>query len=101
MVDVSDETLDRLLAEAMDELSKEHMAAVKNVAIVWADEPTPEERVALQLSPRDSLFGLYQGVPLPQRQGRINDYPPGKITIYRGPITRSAMSLEDLKERLK
>jgi len=101
MIYATDEQLDQILAEAMDELPKEHLAAVKNVAIVWADEPTQSERLELQLADNMTLFGLYQGVPLTKRQGRINDYPPGKITIYRGPIKRSVNSLAELKEQLK
>jgi predicted Zn-dependent protease with MMP-like domain len=101
MITVSNEQLDVLLAQAMDELPAEHMKSVKNVAIVWADEPTPTEREALQLASNQTLFGLYQGVPLAQRQGRINDYAPGKITIYRGPITRRVNSEAELKEQLK
>lgn len=101
MISVSQEQLDTLLAEAMDELPQSHISAIKNVAIVWADEPTAEERVRLNLHPNETLFGLYQGVPLPKRLGRINDYSPGKITIYRGPITRSVSTLPELKEQLK
>lgn len=101
MIQLPQQQLDKLLAEAMDELPQEHMQAVNNVAIVWADEPSPAEREQLQLSENQTLFGLYQGVPLANRQGRINDYPPGKITIYRGPITRSVSSEVELKEQLK
>jgi predicted Zn-dependent protease with MMP-like domain len=101
MIIVSEEQLDKILAEAMDELPKTHLKAVANVAIVWADEPTLEERRELRLADNMTLFGLYQGVPLAKRQGRINDYPPGKITIYRGPIMRSVNSLAELKEQLK
>ncbi len=101
MIIASDEQLDQFLAQAMDELPKTHMSAVKNVAIVWADEPTPAEREELKLASNMTLFGLYQGVPLSQRQGRINDYAPGKITLYKGPIMRSVNSPDELKEQLK
>ncbi|HUC88034.1 MAG TPA: metallopeptidase family protein [Candidatus Binatia bacterium] len=101
MIVATNEQLDQMLAEAMDELPKTHLEAVKNVAIVWADEPTESERHELQLADNMTLFGLYQGVPLAKRQGRVNDYPPGKITIYRGPIMRSVNSLPELKEQLK
>jgi predicted Zn-dependent protease with MMP-like domain len=101
VVNATNTQLDEVLAESMDELPKDHLSAVKNVAIVWADEPSPEERKELQLADNMTLFGLYQGVPLSQRQGRINDYPPGKITIYRGPIKRSVSSIAELKEQLK
>jgi predicted Zn-dependent protease with MMP-like domain len=101
MIEVSETRMDELLAQAMDELPSGHMDAVKNVAIVWADEPTPAEREELKLADNQTLFGLYSGVPLAMRQGRINDYLPGKITIYRGPITRSVNTEVELKEQLK
>lgn len=101
MIQTTNEELDALLTQAMDELPQEHMAALKNVAIVWADEPTPEERERLRLHPNETLFGLYSGVPLAFRQGRVNDYLPDKVTIYRGPITRSVNSPAELKAQLK
>lgn len=101
MISITQSQLDKLLAEAMDELPQAHMASIKNVAIVWADEPTSEERLRLNLHEHETLFGLYQGVPLPKRLGRIEDYPPGKITIYSGPITRSVNTMAELKEQLK
>jgi len=100
-VNVDQAQLDILLSQAMDELPKDHMAAIKNVAIVWADEPTEEERQQMALLPHQTLLGLYHGVPLPQRQGSVNDYPPGKITLYRGPIMRSASNKIELKAQLK
>jgi len=101
MLIVEQSQLDVLLAEAMDELPTEHMNKIKNLAIVWADEPTEAERQQMQLLPYQTLLGLYQGVPLPQRQGRLNDYPPGKITLYRVPILRSVNSIPELKAQLK
>jgi predicted Zn-dependent protease with MMP-like domain len=101
MIQPTNRQLDEILAQAMDELPKEHMAALKNLVIVWADEPTEAEREQLKLHANETLFGLYSGVPLARRQGRINDYLPDKITIYRGPITRSVNSLAELKAQLK
>ena len=101
MITTTQTELDRLLAESMDDLSPDHIKALKNVAIVWADEPTPEQRVELKLQPNQTLFGLYQGVSLDRRQGRLNNYPPDKITIFRGPISRATNSLAELKEQLK
>lgn len=101
MIIVDQQTAEALLAEAMDELPKIHMQALKNVAIVWEDEPSMEDLNKLHVGPGRTLLGLYHGVPLTQRQGRINDYPPGKIILYRGPIYRSVNSLPELKEQLK
>jgi predicted Zn-dependent protease with MMP-like domain len=85
MMEITDEQFSALIAEVMDELPREHMDAVKNVAIVYADEPTPEQREKLQLRNDQSLFGLYEGIPLARRQG-MTSYPPDKITIFKLPM---------------
>jgi predicted Zn-dependent protease with MMP-like domain len=100
MLDMSDERFEALIAEVMDELPRQHMAAVKNVAIVYADEPTPDQREQLQLGDHQSLFGLYEGVPLAKRQG-VTTYPPDKITIFKRPLLDSAQSYAALRAQVK
>lgn len=100
MIEITDEDFSALIAEVMDELPKEHMDAVKNVAIVYADEPTPEQREKLRLRNDQSLFGLYEGVPLAKRQG-ITNYPPDKITIFKNPIAAYVDSPEAFRAQVK
>lgn len=100
MITISDDEFSALIAKAMDELPRDHMQAVRNVAIVYADEPTPEQREALRLGDHQTLFGLYEGVPLARRQG-ITNYGPDKITIFKGPICMSVSTLGELKEQIK
>src|SRR5262249_13436256 len=60
---------------ALDTLPPEIAAALRNVAVVVEDEH-PED---------PDLFGLYEGVPLPERgdqAGALRD----KITIFRLPL---------------
>lgn len=97
---MNDEQFSALIAEVMDELPEEHMDAVKNVAIVYADEPTPEQREKLQLRNDQSLFGLYEGVPLAKRQGMTN-LPPDKITIFKLPMLAYVNSYEELRKQVK
>lgn len=100
MLEMNDEQFSALIAEVMDELPEEHMDAVKNVAIVYADEPTPEQREKLQLRNDQSLFGLYEGVPLAKRQGMTN-LPPDKITIFKLPMLAYVNSYEELRKQVK
>ena len=100
MLEVSDEQFAALIADSMDELPKEHMEAVKNVAIVYADEPTPEQRVKLELRDDQSLFGLYEGVPLARRQG-MTSYQPDKITIFKLPMLHFVSDMDQLKAQVK
>jgi predicted Zn-dependent protease with MMP-like domain len=100
VLDISDEQFSALIAEAMDELSPEHLQAVKNVAIVYADEPTDDQRQQLRLHHNQTLFGLYEGVPLSKRQG-VTSYPPDKITIFKRPILAYVQSPTELKAQVK
>lgn len=101
MLEVSDEQFDQMISKAMDTLPKTHMDAIKNVAIVYQDEPTEEQRQELNLQCHETLFGLYQGVSLTRRHGALNNYPPDKITIFKNPILQYASSLQELQEEIR
>lgn len=100
MIDISDEQFDRLISEALVSLPGEHVKNIQNVAIVMQDWPTEEQRRQLQLRNDQTLFGLYEGVPLTQRQGMPKTLPD-KITIFKGPITGSVEFESDLKEQIR
>ena len=75
-----------LVREALNDLPDEFAAAMKNVAVVVEEEPTAEDLESVGLDPeQDDLFGLYQGVPLPER-GPDAPALPDRIAIYRLPI---------------
>ncbi len=100
MLEISDEQFSALIAEVMDELPRTHMDAVKNVAIVYADEPTPQQREQLKLRGDQSLLGLYEGVPL-ARRGGMTHFPPDKITIFKNPLLAYAGSYNALRAQVK
>lgn len=100
MLEITDDQFSALIAEVMDELPPTHMGAVKNVAIVYADEPTAEQRAQLALRHDQSLFGLYEGVPLTKRQGNTG-FPPDKITIFKYPILQFVSSYPELRAQVK
>ncbi len=100
MIEVSDEEFQRLIDEALGELKGEHAKNIKNVAILYEDEPTPEQRHTLALRNDQTLLGLYEGVPLSQRQG-MTRLLPDKITLFRKPLQRQSNSPDDLKEHIR
>ena len=60
-------------------------AALDEVAIVIADEPTPEQRRANDLPDDDVLYGLYEGVPKTE-WGADWVAAPNRITLFRLPL---------------
>ncbi len=100
MIEISDDQFAELIDAAFESLPKAHRTAVKNVAIVYADDPTPQQREELKLQCNQSLFGLYEGVALTRRGGHTN-FPPDKITIFKNPILQSVSTMAELKEQVK
>lgn len=100
MIEVSDEEFQRLIDQALSELPGEHAQNIKNIAILYENYPTPEQRQKLQLAGNQTLLGLYEGTPLPQRQG-MTRLLPDKITLFKGPLSYGANSSAELKEAIK
>jgi predicted Zn-dependent protease with MMP-like domain len=101
-MDISDEHFEELIGQALDELPEKYVSRLlKDVVVTWEYEPTPEQRVALKLSNGQSLFGLYEGLPLTQRYVGGTKVLPDKITIFKHPMTQYTHDLPSLKEQIK
>jgi predicted Zn-dependent protease with MMP-like domain len=97
---VSDEQFSEFIHIAMARLPQEHIRHLENVAIVYEDQPTRDQRVKLKLRNDQTLFGLYEGVPLSQRQGMVRVLPD-KITLFKGPICASVNTESELGEQVR
>src|SRR5918993_374076 len=75
-----------LVEDALREIPGRFRAAMTNVAVVVEDYPPPHILEELEVEPGDTLFGLYQGTPLPERSWTHGNTLPDRISIYRGPI---------------
>ena len=56
------------------------MALLQNVVVLIADEPPAGDE--------PDLLGLYEGIPLTERDGYYSGVLPDHITIFRGPTLR-------------
>lgn len=107
MLSVSDDEFDLIISEAMDDLPQDRIKGLKNIAITYADEPTPEQRSKLALRCNQTLYGLYEGIPLTSRPaadsilGSGTMYLPDKITIFKLPIVRATDSLSAVREQVR
>lgn len=85
-----------LVDEAVASLPKRFRDAMTNMAIVVEDEPTPEQLALVEIEPPDSLYGLYEGTPLPERQWAHGNTLPDKVTIFRIPILEDSADDDDV-----
>lgn len=85
---ITDEAFDALITRAMDELPQHYITGLDNVAIVQADDPSPEQKQKMHLDNNHLLLGLYEGIPLPVRGAGYTFVLPDKITLFKNPLLR-------------
>ena len=90
------EAFTRLVEEALTEIPPRFRREMKNVAVVVEDEPPPHVLEEMEIEPDDSLFGLYQGTPLPERSWGHGNTLPDRISIYQRPIEEACEDHEDI-----
>jgi predicted Zn-dependent protease with MMP-like domain len=88
----------RLVEEALRDIPHQFREAMKNVAVVVEDEPSPELLEDMEMEPDEALFGLYQGVPLTERDSRYGNTLPDRISIYQRPIEEACEDDEDIRQ---
>lgn len=101
MLDLSDKEFEDVIAKALDSLPPKYIEKLQNVAVIWAEEPTPDQRARLNLHGGQTLFGLYEGVPQPRRGGNSNLLLPDKITIFKLPTLATVNNLAEAKEQVR
>ena len=93
---------EELVREAIDELPEEFARELDNVAVVIEDEPSDEVLRSVGLDPRyDTLFGLYQGIPLPDRDHNYGGALPDKISLYSRPLRQACRTRHELRREIR
>ncbi|HUI08229.1 MAG TPA: metallopeptidase family protein [Verrucomicrobiae bacterium] len=82
---LSARAFDRLVADGLSLIPDEIRGFMSNVEIVIEDEPSAELLEQLNVPPAETLFGLYQGVPLTERSTAYSALPD-RIIIFRRPL---------------
>jgi predicted Zn-dependent protease with MMP-like domain len=90
VIEVEPERFEELVADALDSVPEELGALMENVAV------TVEDR-----SRQRSLLGLYQGVPLTERDSGYAGVMPDRITIYRENICARCRSEQEVVEQVR
>ena len=75
---------------ALDTLPPDIAATLRNVAVVVEEENREDP----------DLYGLYEGVPLPER-GDMSGALPDRIAIYRRPLEDDFPDPEELRQEIR
>lgn len=87
---------EHLVAEALSDIPDHFREAMNNIAIIVEDEPSPALLREMEIHAPDTLFGLYQGTPLTERDASYGNRLPDRILLFQGPHEREADDHEDL-----
>lgn len=94
------ERFDRLVERAIDGIPMPFRAALDEIAVVIADEPDADQRRENELGPDDTLYGLYEGVPLDE-WGAGSIPIPTRIILFRLPLEEDFPDPDDLADEVR
>ena len=93
------DVFERLVQKALDRLPDEFQKALRNVAVIIKDHPGPEAAMEDGDPIHDSngvLYGLYCGIPLPERTASDSGTAPDLIYLYQKSLEEDFPIEEDL-----
>ena len=86
----------------IEKLPRQFREQLDNVEIVVDNRPSDDLLRAEGLDPRhDTLYGIYEGVPLPERSLLDPPLLPDKITIFAEPLLQDFPDPEELREEIR
>jgi predicted Zn-dependent protease with MMP-like domain len=88
---------ERLVNEAVMLIPLRFRQEIKNLALVVEDEPSPQLLASMDIEPPDSLYGLYEGTPITEREWTHGNALPDRITIFQRPIEEDSDDDDDVR----
>jgi len=90
------------VGRVIERLPRSFRERLLNVEFVVEERPSIELLRAEGLDPRhDTLYGIYQGIPLPDRSSLDPPLLPDKITIFSEPLLEDFPDPEELREEIR
>jgi predicted Zn-dependent protease with MMP-like domain len=74
--------------------------ALNEIALVIADEPSPEQLRENGMRPDETMYGLYEGVPLDEWGGAFLPVPT-RIILFRLPLETDFPEPDDLADEVR
>jgi predicted Zn-dependent protease with MMP-like domain len=91
---------EELVRQAVTALPEEFLRRMDNVDVLVRLWPTRSQLTANGLGPDETLLGLYEGIPLTDREG-YNMVAPDIITIFQGPIEQACETSQEVVQQVR
>src|SRR5712692_1749633 len=90
-----------LVERALASIPPEIRSRMDNVQVVVEAWPDGDHAAEVGLEPGETLFGLYEGVPLVERGIVTDPLLPNKITIFQEPLEEACESDTEIAEEIR
>ena len=91
-MEVGDEEFEELVTRALDGVPEELARLVENVVVLVQPEAPADD---------PEILGLYEGIPLTERDSTYTFAAPDRILVFRGPLLRMCETREELVEEVR
>ena len=99
---LNDKELRKEAARVLDELPEEFRRQLHNIEIVVQKRPSKHQLAEMDLeSHEEVIYGLYEGVPLPDRSTFDPPILPDKITLFSEPLLSDFPDPDELREQIR
>jgi predicted Zn-dependent protease with MMP-like domain len=99
-MEISDDLFQELINEELNQLVSERGLKLDNLAILFDQQPSKQKLKNLNIDKYHTLLGLYEGIPLSERQG-LTTTLPDRITLFKQPLVAKVNSIDDLKKAIR
>ncbi len=90
-------SFEQIVVKALRRLPRRFKNKIKNISIEVEDSPSRATLESMGIR-RGTLLGLYQGVPLTEREWNYGNVLPDRIVIYQRSIEQSARSMDEIED---
>ena len=91
MIEMSRERFEELVSEALDTVPEELTRLIDNCVVLVEDDPPADD---------PELLGLYEGIPITERDSTYVMTVPDRITIFRNPTLAMCESDEEVVDEV-
>jgi predicted Zn-dependent protease with MMP-like domain len=94
------DAFEQLVVAAIESLPPAFQTYLHNVDVIVEQRPSREQRRALGLKPWQTLYGMYDGIPITERSSDTLA-PPDAIIIFQAPLERDFPAPAALREQVR
>lgn len=93
MLAIDRSEFEELVSRALDDVPPQLLSLAQNLVVLVEAEPPAHEEA--------DLLGLYEGIPLTERDGSYSGVLPDHIRIFQGPLQRMCSSHDEVVDEIR